>query len=117
MIMIDSCGTANYVISSMSHIHVFIYEKTFEKVPYLHTFCCLHIHYCGLNCRHGFFMNKYDDIFKLQNAIAGISYEYGNTNTAEGLRLVRDHYFNDANGDRTNIQDFRKSFIELHMLF
>ncbi|XP_052813421.1 uncharacterized protein LOC128240703 isoform X11 [Mya arenaria] len=56
--------------------------------------------------RHGFFMSKYDDLFKLQNAIAGISYEYGNSNAAEGLRLVREHYFNGRNGDRSDIQDF-----------
>ncbi|XP_052234869.1 uncharacterized protein LOC127847186 [Dreissena polymorpha] len=56
--------------------------------------------------RHGFFMNKYQDLFQLQNAIEGISYEYGNTNTAEGLRMIREHYFNGQNGDRKEIQDF-----------
>ena len=47
-------------------------------------------------------------MFDLQNAIAGISYEYGNTNTAAGLRLVREHYFNNGHGDRMEIQNFRK---------
>lgn len=42
------------------------------------------------------------------NAIAGISYEYGNTNAAAGLRLVREHYFNNGHGDRAEIQNFRK---------
>ena len=59
-------------------------------------------------CRHGFFLEKYDDLFKLQNAIAGINYEYGDTNTADGLRLVREHYFNGRNGDRENVQNFGK---------
>lgn len=56
--------------------------------------------------RHGFFMSEYYDVFDLQNAIAGISYEYGNTNTAAGLRLVREHYFNNGHGDRMDIQNF-----------
>ena len=58
--------------------------------------------------RHGFFLSEYFDVFDLQNAIAGISYEYGNTNTAAGLRLVREHYFNNGHGDRMEIQNFRE---------
>ena len=51
-------------------------------------------------------MSEYFDLFDLQNAIAGISYEYGNTNAAAGLRLVREHYFNGGHGDRLEIQNF-----------
>ncbi|XP_060566778.1 uncharacterized protein LOC132725621 isoform X26 [Ruditapes philippinarum] len=58
------------------------------------------------NSRHGFFMSKYYNLYELQNAIAGIGYEYGDTNTAAGLRLVRERYFGGANGDRQNIQNF-----------
>lgn len=64
-----------------------------------------------MHFRHGFFLNKYDDVFKLQNAIAGIDYEYGDTNTAEGLRLVREHYLNGRNGDRPNVQNFGTVFV------
>ena len=58
--------------------------------------------------RHGFFMSKYFSLYELQNAIAGIGYEYGDTNTAAGLRLVRERYFGGTNGDRQNIQNFCK---------
>ena len=58
--------------------------------------------------RLGFYLNKYYDLYDLQNAIAGIQYEYGNTNTADGLRLTREYYFNGQNGDRREIQNFRK---------
>jgi hypothetical protein len=53
-------------------------------------------------------MSKYYNLYELQNAIAGIGYEYGDTNTAAGLRLVRERYFGGANGDRQNIQNFCK---------
>lgn len=53
-------------------------------------------------------MSKYYNLQELQNAIAGISYEYGDTNTASGLRLVRERYFDGTNGDRVDIQNFRK---------
>ena len=58
--------------------------------------------------RHGFYMKTYYNTFELQNAIAGITYEYGDTNTAAGLKMVRDHYFTKKNGDRERVQDFSK---------
>ena len=69
-------------------------------------------------CRHGFFMSEYFDVFDLQNAIAGISYEYGNTNAAAGLRLVREHYFSGGHGDRIDIQNFCKCrvYIVFHLI-
>ncbi|KAL3854733.1 hypothetical protein ACJMK2_013983 [Sinanodonta woodiana] len=56
--------------------------------------------------RHGFYLKDYYEKYQLQNAISSIDFEYGKTNTADGLRHVREKLFNAAVGDRPDAQNF-----------
>lgn len=42
----------------------------------------------------------------LKAAVSGLKYEYGNTNTASGLKLSRTYMFSPAKGNRPNVPDF-----------
>ena len=53
-----------------------------------------------------FYLNEYHDKRDIQNAISGMSYEYGNTNTAAGLKLIRSGYLNGARGDRPDVPNY-----------
>ncbi|KAK3599021.1 hypothetical protein CHS0354_012500 [Potamilus streckersoni] len=56
--------------------------------------------------RHGFYLKDYYDKYQLQNAISSIEFEYGKTNTADGLRHVREKLFSSLVGDRPDAQNF-----------
>uniref|UniRef100_A0A0B7ART5 Collagen alpha-3(VI) chain n=2 Tax=Arion vulgaris TaxID=1028688 RepID=A0A0B7ART5_9EUPU len=52
------------------------------------------------------YLNAYDNKRKLQAAVSGITYEYGNTNTASGIKLVRSSLFSEAKGNRPDVPDY-----------
>ncbi|KAH9489252.1 von Willebrand factor A domain-containing protein 2 [Bulinus truncatus] len=52
------------------------------------------------------FLNSYKDKRALKAAVSGLKYEYGNTNTASGLKLARLSLFSTAKGNRPNAPDF-----------
>ncbi|XP_025106489.1 collagen alpha-3(VI) chain-like isoform X11 [Pomacea canaliculata] len=58
------------------------------------------------SARAQFYLDEFRDKRKLQNAISAIGYEYGNTNTAAGLKLVRAGMFSGRRGDRLGIPDY-----------
>jgi hypothetical protein len=58
------------------------------------------------HARAQFYLNQYRDKQELQDAISAISYEYGNTNTAAGLKLVRSGFFAQRRGDRPEAPDY-----------
>lgn len=61
------------------------------------------------SARAQFYLDEFRDKRKLQNAISAIGYEYGNTNTAAGLKLVRAGMFSGRRGDRLGIPDYGKN--------
>jgi collagen type VI alpha len=52
------------------------------------------------------YLNSYDNKRKLQAAVSGITYEYGNTNTASGIKLARSSLFSEAKGNRPDVPDY-----------
>lgn len=60
------------------------------------------------NARMGFHLDDYLTKESVQDAISSIGYEYGNTNTAAGIKMVRRSIFNPARGDRSDAQNYRK---------
>ena len=48
-------------------------------------------------------LDAYGNIGDLQNALASISYEGGNTNTSGGINVMAQDVFNGANGDRYRV--------------
>lgn len=58
------------------------------------------------NARAQFYLNQYQDKRDVQNAISAISYEYGNTNTAAGLKLIRSGMFASRRGNRLDVPDY-----------
>ena len=55
--------------------------------------------------RLAFSLDTYTDAQSIKDAILGLGYLGGTTNTPEGLRVTRDQCFNQANGDRPNVQN------------
>ena len=58
------------------------------------------------NARAQFYLNQYPNKRDLQNAISALSYEYGNTNTAAGLKLIRSGMFSERRGNRPDVPDY-----------
>ena len=58
--------------------------------------------------RMGFHLDDYLTKYGIENAVSSISYSYGNTNTAAGIKTVRRGIFNPARGDRPDAQNFCK---------
>ncbi|XP_076459446.1 LOW QUALITY PROTEIN: uncharacterized protein LOC143292771 [Babylonia areolata] len=58
------------------------------------------------NARAQFYLNQYHDKRQLQDAISAIDFEYGNTNTAAGLKLVRSGMFSKRRGNRPDVPDY-----------
>ena len=56
----------------------------------------------------GFHLDDYLTKYGIENAVSSISYSYGNTNTAAGIKTVRRGIFNPARGDRPDAQNFCK---------
>ncbi|XP_033728441.1 uncharacterized protein LOC117317678 isoform X2 [Pecten maximus] len=54
----------------------------------------------------GFYMDQYNTKEDISNAIAALGYEYGNTNTAAGLRMARTRILTEKRGDRANVRNF-----------
>ncbi|XP_021375359.1 uncharacterized protein LOC110464458 isoform X7 [Mizuhopecten yessoensis] len=54
----------------------------------------------------GFYMDQYTEKEAIKNAIAALSYEYGNTNTAAGLRTARTRILTEKRGDRSNVKNY-----------
>lgn len=54
----------------------------------------------------GFYMDEYHTKEEISNAIASLGYEYGNTNTAAGLRMARTRILTEKKGDRANVKNF-----------
>jgi len=50
-----------------------------------------------------FYLTNYTEVSSLVDAVRGIQYFGGNTNTTGGLRLTRTEIFNTANGDRRRV--------------
>jgi len=50
-----------------------------------------------------FYLTNYTEVSSLVDAVRGIRYLGGNTNTTGGLRLTRTEIFNTANGDRRRV--------------
>ena len=59
------------------------------------------------NARVEFHLDEFDNKRAVQNAISALSYRYGNTNIAAGLRLVRSGMFAGSRGDRHSAADYR----------
>ena len=55
--------------------------------------------------RLAFSLDTYTDAQSIKDAILGLGYLGGTTNTPEGLRVTRDQCFNQGNGDRPNVQN------------
>ena len=55
--------------------------------------------------RLAFSLDTYTDAQSIKDAILGLGYLGGTTNTPEGLRVTRNQCFNQANGDRPNVQN------------
>lgn len=67
----------------------------------------------GSQPKVGFYMDKYRSKEALRNGIYGVSYMFGETNTAAGLRLIRNRMFNVRRGDRPGVQNIRKLILIL----
>ena len=52
-----------------------------------------------------FALNQYSDIEQLKMALRNIMYEGLSTNTPEALRMARQQCFNEASGDRSDVQN------------
>ncbi|XP_041374199.1 uncharacterized protein LOC121387240 [Gigantopelta aegis] len=52
------------------------------------------------------YLDSYYDKRDLMNAISGLTYEYGNTNTASGIKLMRSAMFSNRHGDRPDVPNF-----------
>ena len=55
--------------------------------------------------RLAFSLDTYTDARSIKDAILGLAYIGQTTNTPEGLRVTREQCFNQANGDRANVQN------------
>ena len=55
--------------------------------------------------RLAFSLDTYTDAQSIKDAILGLAYLGQTTNTPEGLRITREQCFNQANGDRPNVQN------------
>ena len=55
------------------------------------------------------YLDSYYSKRDLMNAISGLAYEYGNTNTASGIKLVRSAMFSNRHGDRPDVPNFGES--------
>ncbi|KAL5006010.1 hypothetical protein ScPMuIL_017168 [Solemya velum] len=53
-----------------------------------------------------FYLSDFYTKDAVQNAVSGVSYEYGNTNLAGGLKLVRHRILSRVHGDRAEVQNF-----------
>lgn len=51
----------------------------------------------------GFHLDSFFTKKDINNAISAMQYRYGSTNTAAGLKMVRQEIFNIQNGDRSNV--------------
>ncbi|KAK7502427.1 hypothetical protein BaRGS_00006380, partial [Batillaria attramentaria] len=58
------------------------------------------------NARTQFYLNDNQNKRQLQSAISAMTYEYGNTNTAAGLKLMRSSMFSNSRGNRPNAPDY-----------
>lgn len=61
--------------------------------------------------RSHIYLDQYNNKKDLKDAISGMTYEYGNTNTASGIKLMRSGVFSRRRGDRPNVPNFGKFFI------
>ena len=52
-----------------------------------------------------FFLNDLDSRLLVQEAIDGVRYYRGSTNTALALQMVREQVFNEQNGDRPRVRN------------
>ncbi|GFR78033.1 collagen alpha-3(VI) chain [Elysia marginata] len=52
------------------------------------------------------YLDDHFDKMELESGISGISYEYGNTNTAAGIKMVRNRLFSGNRGDRLDVPNF-----------
>lgn len=59
------------------------------------------------NSQMGFHLDSFYTKKQIMNAISAMQYRYGNTNTASGLRMVRQDIFDRNKGDRANIPNIR----------
>ena len=57
------------------------------------------------NVRLVFSLDTYTDAQSIKDAILGLAYLGQTTNTPKGLRITREQCFNQANGDRPNVQN------------
>ncbi|ELT92983.1 hypothetical protein CAPTEDRAFT_220507 [Capitella teleta] len=60
----------------------------------------------GDNANVRFNLNTYPDKQDVMQAIDGITYSRGRTNTADALRVARTQMFTQANGDRFDVQNY-----------
>ena len=50
--------------------------------------------------------NRYDDPQNLKRGVLATPYRYGDTFTADAIRLMRDYMFNPQLGDRPDVRNF-----------
>jgi len=65
---------------------------------------CINL-FSGNEATLNFYLNNFTNVWSLEAAIRNIRYIGGNTNTTGGLWLMRTEIFNQANGDRQEVEN------------
>jgi uncharacterized protein with von Willebrand factor type A (vWA) domain len=104
--LVDASGSVG--MDNIDKLKAFVYSMV-EQISVGQTDNRIALASYSSNPQLGFNLDSYYSKKQIMNAISAMQYRYGNTNTAAGLRMVRQDIFDRNKGDRSSIPNIRKS--------